>query len=252
MCVVRARRSSQVSFGPWFQAIQHIHCTALHCTFCLIVAVASFSFSPLIFSNLFSSLQRISERDLLPSSGGHVSVAGGRLPFVGEGKPVHGRPGGGAKYFGADDHGNSNCRADFSCIIPDILSSPAIPGNIADIVELLKKISLLLSENVNRKKMQVFTFMGFRTCFWAYQSIHIMFCPYGHYPMKWWLLVTRRSPGKFPERAVFCCQRNCLTCSCMVKILCGIHFKNKIVFRNCCYRHGRAAQGRINFWSMAP
>ncbi|KFV70988.1 putative G-protein coupled receptor 115, partial [Dryobates pubescens] len=51
----------------------------------------------------------------------------------------------------------SNCQADFSCIIPDILSSPAIPGNIADIVELLKKISLLLSENVNREKMQSYS-----------------------------------------------------------------------------------------------
>ncbi|NWY90969.1 AGRF4 protein, partial [Loxia curvirostra] len=47
--------------------------------------------------------------------------------------------------------------ADFSCIIPDILSSPAIPGNIADIVELLKKISLLLSENVTRGKMQSYS-----------------------------------------------------------------------------------------------
>ncbi|NXU01902.1 AGRF4 protein, partial [Buphagus erythrorhynchus] len=49
------------------------------------------------------------------------------------------------------------CQADFSCIIPDILSSPAIPGNIADIVELLKKISLLLSENVTRGKMQSYS-----------------------------------------------------------------------------------------------
>ncbi|NWZ61632.1 AGRF4 protein, partial [Acrocephalus arundinaceus] len=48
-------------------------------------------------------------------------------------------------------------RTDFSCIIPDILSSPAIPGNIADIVELLKKISLLLSENVTRGKMQSYS-----------------------------------------------------------------------------------------------
>ncbi|NXP04711.1 AGRF4 protein, partial [Thinocorus orbignyianus] len=63
----------------------------------------------------------------------------------------------GGKYFGADDHGNSNCRADFSCIIPEILSSPAIPGNIADIVELLRKISLLLSENVSRGKMQSYS-----------------------------------------------------------------------------------------------
>ncbi|NWV02441.1 AGRF4 protein, partial [Ptilonorhynchus violaceus] len=46
---------------------------------------------------------------------------------------------------------------DFSCIIPDILSSPAIPGNIADIVDLLNKISLLLSENVTRGKMQSYS-----------------------------------------------------------------------------------------------
>ncbi|NXI42457.1 AGRF4 protein, partial [Galbula dea] len=46
---------------------------------------------------------------------------------------------------------------DFSCIIPDILSSPAIPGNIADIVELLRNVSLLLSENVNRRKMQSYS-----------------------------------------------------------------------------------------------
>ncbi|NWS09403.1 AGRF4 protein, partial [Motacilla alba] len=58
------------------------------------------------------------------------------------------------KHFGA---GNHSCQADFSCIIPDILSSPAIPGNIADIVELLKKISLLLSENVTRGKMQSYS-----------------------------------------------------------------------------------------------
>ncbi|NXM65228.1 AGRF4 protein, partial [Serilophus lunatus] len=50
-----------------------------------------------------------------------------------------------------------SCQADFSCIIPDILSSPAIPGNIADIVNLLKKISLLLSENVTREKMQSYS-----------------------------------------------------------------------------------------------
>ncbi|NXL45633.1 AGRF4 protein, partial [Podilymbus podiceps] len=72
-------------------------------------------------------------------------------------QPVHGKPGDGAKYFDADDRGNSICQADFSCIVPDILSSPAIPGNIADIVELLKKISLLLSENVNRGKMQSYS-----------------------------------------------------------------------------------------------
>ncbi|NXX92501.1 AGRF4 protein, partial [Centropus bengalensis] len=62
-------------------------------------------------------------------------------------EPMHGTP-------GAGNHGNHNCQTDFSCIVPDILSSPAVPGNIADIVELLKKISLLLSENVSRGKMQ--------------------------------------------------------------------------------------------------
>ncbi|KFP72588.1 putative G-protein coupled receptor 115, partial [Acanthisitta chloris] len=62
-----------------------------------------------------------------------------------------------AKHFGADDRGNNSCQADFSCIIPDILSSPAIPGNIADIVDLLKKISLLLSENVTRGKMKSYS-----------------------------------------------------------------------------------------------
>ncbi|NXY43203.1 AGRF4 protein, partial [Ceuthmochares aereus] len=46
---------------------------------------------------------------------------------------------------------------DFSCIVPEILSSPAVPGNIADIVELLKKISLLFSENVSRGKMQSYS-----------------------------------------------------------------------------------------------
>ncbi|KAM9018216.1 adhesion G protein-coupled receptor F4 [Ara ararauna] len=104
-----------------------------------------------------SLFQRISVRDPLPSSGGHVSVAGERLPFVGKGKPVHGKPGDAGKYFDSEDLGNSNCQADFSCIIPDILSSPAIPGNIADIVELLKKISLLLSVNVDRGKMQSYS-----------------------------------------------------------------------------------------------
>ncbi|NXH21721.1 AGRF4 protein, partial [Bucco capensis] len=79
-----------------------------------------------------------------------VSVAGEHLPFVA-------KPGDGAKYFGSTNHGSTNCLADFSCIIPDILSSPAIPGNIADIVELLKKISLLLSENVSRGKMQSYS-----------------------------------------------------------------------------------------------
>lgn len=108
-----------------------------------------------------SSLQRISQSELLPCSGGHSGGAGEHLPFV-EGKIGHGKPGDGAKHFGA---GNHNCQADFSCIIPDILSSPAIPGNIADIVELLKKISLLLSENVTRGKMKVFTFIGFGRCF---------------------------------------------------------------------------------------
>uniref|UniRef100_A0A803Y6R1 Adhesion G protein-coupled receptor F2 n=1 Tax=Meleagris gallopavo TaxID=9103 RepID=A0A803Y6R1_MELGA len=102
-----------------------------------------------------SLFQRISKQEPLPSSEGHVG--GGHFPFVVPGKPTHGKPGDGAKYFGADDHGRSNCQADFSCIIPDILSSPAIPGNIADIVELLKKISLMLSENVNRGKMQSYS-----------------------------------------------------------------------------------------------
>ncbi|NXN99596.1 AGRF4 protein, partial [Rhinopomastus cyanomelas] len=46
---------------------------------------------------------------------------------------------------------------DFSCIIPDILSSPAVPGNIADIVELLQKISMLLSKNVSRAKMESYS-----------------------------------------------------------------------------------------------
>ncbi|XP_069706876.1 adhesion G protein-coupled receptor F4 isoform X1 [Phaenicophaeus curvirostris] len=101
--------------------------------------------------------ERISPREPLPSSEGHVSVAGGRLPFVREGKPGNGKPGDGAQYFGADNRGNPNCQADFSCIVPEILSSPAIPGNIADIVELLKKISLLLSENVSRGKMQSYS-----------------------------------------------------------------------------------------------
>ncbi|RLW12352.1 hypothetical protein DV515_00000643 [Chloebia gouldiae] len=93
-----------------------------------------------------SLFQRISQSEL-PCSGEH-------LPFVGGGKLGHGKPGDGAKHFGA---GNHSCQADFSCIIPDILSSPAIPGNIAGIVELLKKISLLLSENVTRGKMQSYS-----------------------------------------------------------------------------------------------
>uniref|UniRef100_A0A8C3DDD1 Adhesion G protein-coupled receptor F4 n=1 Tax=Corvus moneduloides TaxID=1196302 RepID=A0A8C3DDD1_CORMO len=101
-----------------------------------------------------SLFQRISQSELLPCSGGHSGGAGEHLPFVGEGKPGHGKPGDGAKYFGA---GNHSCQADFSCIIPDILSSPAIPGNIADIVELLKKISLLLSENVTGGKMKSYS-----------------------------------------------------------------------------------------------
>ncbi|NWT10729.1 AGRF4 protein, partial [Vireo altiloquus] len=63
-------------------------------------------------------------------------------------------PGDGAKHFGAENH---SCQADFSCIVSDILSSPAIPGNIADIVELLNKISLLLSENVTRGKMKSYS-----------------------------------------------------------------------------------------------
>lgn len=105
-----------------------------------------------------SFLQRISQSEHLPCPEGH---GGEHLPFA-VGKPGHGKPGDGAKHFGA---GNQSCQADFSCIIPDILSSPAIPGNIADIVELLNKISLLLSDNVTRGKMQVFTFIGFGRCF---------------------------------------------------------------------------------------
>uniref|UniRef100_A0A8C9NIL8 Adhesion G protein-coupled receptor F4-like n=1 Tax=Serinus canaria TaxID=9135 RepID=A0A8C9NIL8_SERCA len=100
-----------------------------------------------------SLFQRISQSEL-PCSGGHGGGAGEHLPFVGGGKLGPGKPGDGAKHFGA---GNHSCQADFSCIIPDILSSPAIPGNIADIVELLKKISLLLSENVTRGKMQSYS-----------------------------------------------------------------------------------------------
>ncbi|NXM92853.1 AGRF4 protein, partial [Oenanthe oenanthe] len=90
----------------------------------------------------------------LSCSGGHGGAVGEHLPFIGGGKPGHGKPGDGAKHFGA---GNHSCQADFSCIIPDILSSPVIPGNIADIVELLKKISLQLSENVTREKMQSYS-----------------------------------------------------------------------------------------------
>uniref|UniRef100_A0A8C3TYH7 Adhesion G protein-coupled receptor F2 n=1 Tax=Catharus ustulatus TaxID=91951 RepID=A0A8C3TYH7_CATUS len=96
-----------------------------------------------------SLFQRISQSERLPCSAGH-GAAGAHLPFVGGGKQGHGKP----EHFGA---GNHSCQADFSCIIPDILSSPAIPGNIADIVELLKKISLLLSENVTRGKMQSYS-----------------------------------------------------------------------------------------------
>ncbi|XP_010179219.1 PREDICTED: probable G-protein coupled receptor 115, partial [Mesitornis unicolor] len=104
-----------------------------------------------------SLFQRISGLKLVPSTGGHVGVAGGHLPIVGEGKQAHGQPGEGGKHFGTGDHGNSSCQADFSCIIPDILSSPAIAGNIVGIVELLEKITLLLSENVNRGKMQSYS-----------------------------------------------------------------------------------------------
>lgn len=109
-----------------------------------------------------SSLQRISQSEFLPCSAEHS----------GGGKPSHGKPADGAKHFGA---GNQSCQADFSCIIPDILSSPAIPGNIADIVELLKKISQLLSANVTRGKMLVLTFIWFGRCFWASGSIHKYF-----------------------------------------------------------------------------
>lgn len=154
MCVLQTRRISQQSAGAGVQAFQHRLHSLLGCSSSLI------SSSSLIVSNLFFSVQRISKREPLPSSEGHI--AGGHFPFVRPGKPTHGKPGDGAKYFGADDRGKSNCQADFSCIIPDILSSPAIPGNIADIVELLKMISLMLSEDVNRGKMQVFTSIGLK------------------------------------------------------------------------------------------
>ncbi|XP_067150715.1 adhesion G protein-coupled receptor F4 [Apteryx mantelli] len=98
---------------------------------------------------------RISEHGPFLNPEEHVSFAGGHLPFVGKGSPM--KPGDGAKYSGADDHGNENCQADFSCIIPDILSSPAIPGNIADIVDLLKQISRELSGKVSRGKMQSYS-----------------------------------------------------------------------------------------------
>ncbi|XP_025915174.1 adhesion G protein-coupled receptor F4 [Apteryx rowi] len=102
-----------------------------------------------------SLFQRISEHGPFLNPEEHVSFAGGHLPFVGKGSPM--KPGDGAKYSGADDHGNENCQADFSCIIPDILSSPAIPGNIADIVDLLKQISRELSGKVSRGKMQSYS-----------------------------------------------------------------------------------------------
>lgn len=184
-CVVQARNFSQWSLGSGFQAFQHVNYTPQHWTILQVVAVPSFWFCLLILQNLFFSLQRISEREPLPSSGGHIGVAGGHLPFVGAGRPVHGKPENEAKHFGADDHGNSNCQADFSCIIPDILSSPAIPGNIADIVELLKNISLMLSENVNREKMQVFISMGLKSWIWACQSSHAVSCFARDSPMKW-------------------------------------------------------------------
>ncbi|XP_014728436.1 PREDICTED: adhesion G protein-coupled receptor F4-like [Sturnus vulgaris] len=101
-----------------------------------------------------SLFERISQSEHFSCSAGHSGAAGEHLPFVGGGKLGHGKPGDGAKHFGT---GNHSCQADFSCIIPDILSSPAIPGNIGDIVELLKKISLLLSENVTRGKMQSYS-----------------------------------------------------------------------------------------------
>ncbi|NWV39394.1 AGRF4 protein, partial [Grantiella picta] len=94
------------------------------------------------------SLFQVRKYELLCSGGHNGGDAGEHLPFV-DGKPWHG-----AKHFGARNH---SCQADFSCIIPDILSSPAIPGNIADIVELLKKISQLLAENVTRGKMQSYS-----------------------------------------------------------------------------------------------
>ncbi|XP_009666277.2 adhesion G protein-coupled receptor F4-like [Struthio camelus] len=102
-----------------------------------------------------SLFQRISEHGPFLNPGEHISIAGEHLPFVGKGSPM--KPDGGAKYSDVDDHGNVNCQDDFSCIIRDILSSPAIPGNIADIVDLLKQISLVLSENVSKRKMQSYS-----------------------------------------------------------------------------------------------
>lgn len=68
------------------------------------------------------------------------------------------KPGFEIKLQSATAHRNRSCLADFSCIVPDILSSPAIPGNIVNIVMLLKNISLKLSEDVNRAKMQVYLY----------------------------------------------------------------------------------------------
>ncbi|XP_007484112.2 adhesion G protein-coupled receptor F4 isoform X1 [Monodelphis domestica] len=49
------------------------------------------------------------------------------------------------------------CPDDYACIINGVKSSEATSGNIAFIVELLKNISMQLSENVNWRKMQSFS-----------------------------------------------------------------------------------------------
>ncbi|XP_007934482.1 adhesion G protein-coupled receptor F4 [Orycteropus afer afer] len=50
-----------------------------------------------------------------------------------------------------------NCPLDYACIIDAVKSSEATSGNIAFIVELLKNISINLSDNVNREKMKSYS-----------------------------------------------------------------------------------------------
>ncbi|XP_027694077.1 adhesion G protein-coupled receptor F4 isoform X2 [Vombatus ursinus] len=52
------------------------------------------------------------------------------------------------------------CPDDYACIINGVKSSEPTSGNIAFVVELLKNISMQLSANVNRKKMQSFSTMA--------------------------------------------------------------------------------------------
>ncbi|XP_019392656.1 PREDICTED: adhesion G protein-coupled receptor F4-like [Crocodylus porosus] len=89
------------------------------------------------------------------SADGSVNIAGGHIG--GRESIMNMKPGPGIKLQSVTTHGNRNCLADLSCIVPDILSSPAIPGNIVNIVMLLKNISLKLSEDVNRAKMQSYS-----------------------------------------------------------------------------------------------